>query len=473
MSTPTHLPPPETVSKRKLDLTCIVLVLGASTTLLDTTIVNLALDHLSKVFDSSVSQTQWVVTGYLLAYVSVIPLSGWVSERFGARNTWMFAVSVFLIGSILCGLAGSLPELIAFRILQGIGGGMVMPITMSILARAAGPERIGKAMMAVGLPSVLAPILGSVLGGVILESLSWHWLFFINVPICLAALVLGPIMLPANAGQRGQELDVIGFLFLTPGVIAIAYGIGEISGEDGFAAITAWLPLTAGVVLISAFVVHSLRARRPALIDVRVFGRRSFGLSSLITFMSRFSVYALMFVLSLFYQQVRGESVLATGLFVARKWVAGLDARIVVAGGVVLTMIGIVPFALADSEGGSILLSVGLIVQDFGAGAGMFPVMALALSGLGHAETPSGTAAFSVVQRVGAPFGVAIIAVIFTTLLGNGQGPSSALAAFSGTFWWIFGLSAIPFLLALFLPTQSTSNEAKLAPPELIDTSEK
>jgi NADPH-dependent ferric siderophore reductase len=166
---------------------------------------------------------------------------------------------------------------------------------------------------------------------------------------------------------------------------------------------------------------------------------------------------------------------LGTVLFflVARKWVAGLDARIVVAGGVVLTMIGTVPFALADSEGGSILLSLGLILQGFGAGAGMFPVMALALAGLSHDETPSNTAAFSVVQRVGAPFGVAIFAVIFTTLLSNGQGASPALAAFSGTFWWIFGLSAIPFLLALFLPTQSTSNKAELARPELIDTSEK
>lgn len=125
------------VPDRRLNLISLVLALGVFTTLLDTTIVNIALDHLQAVFHSSVARTQWVATGYLLAFVSVIPVSGWLSERFGARNAWMFAVGAFLSGSLLCGLAGSLPALIAFRVLQGIGGGMVMPITLSIVTRAA------------------------------------------------------------------------------------------------------------------------------------------------------------------------------------------------------------------------------------------------------------------------------------------------------------------------------------------------
>lgn len=408
------------------------------------------------------AQTQWVVTGYLLAFVAVIPLTGWLSERFGARNAWMFAVAAFLVGSVLCGFATSLPALIAFRVLQGIGGGMVLPITISILTRAAGQGQIGRAMVAVALPAQIAPILGSVLGGVILQSLNWNWLFFVNVPFCVAALVLGPIFLPATAGVRGHRFDVLGFVLLPPALVAIAFGITQ-APEAGFGAPQTWLPLAIGAVLIAGFIVHSLRTRRPALIDVRIFARRSFGLTSIITFASGFSVYAVMFLLPLFYQQIRGESVMSTGLLLIpqglgtmlffillRGLVARLDGRTVVAGGVLLTMIGILPFALISADGGTILLLAGQILQGIGFGAVTFPVMTLALSGLSHDEAPRGSAAFSVVQRVGAPFGVAVIAVILQSLL-NGTSTTAAMA-YSGAFWWTFALSALPLVLALFLP---------------------
>jgi EmrB/QacA subfamily drug resistance transporter len=462
-------PPAPPVTKRRLNLISFVLVLGAFTTLLDTTIVNIALDHLHTVFGASVAQTQWVVTGYLLAFVAVIPLTGWLSERFGARTTWMLAVAIFLIGSVLCGFATSLPELIAFRVLQGIGGGMVLPITISILTRAAGKAQIGRAMVAVALPAQIAPILGSVLGGVILQSLDWNWLFFVNVPFCLAALALAPFFLPATPGTRGHHFDLLGFVLLPPALVAIAYGVTQ-APDGGFGAPQTWAPLAIGAVLLIAFIVHSLRSRRPAIIDVRIFARRSFGLTSMITFASGFSVYAVMFLLPLFYQQVRGESVLSTGLLlipqglgtmlffiVLRGLVARLDGRIVVAGGVVLTMIGILPFALAGTDGGAILLLGGQILQGIGFGAVTFPVMTLALSGLSHDEAPRGSAAFSVVQRVGAPFGVAVIAVILQQLF---VGTATTAAAYAGAFWWTLGLSALPLVLALFLPSAKPAEQA-------------
>ncbi|GAA4180038.1 MDR family MFS transporter [Gryllotalpicola koreensis] len=458
-------PSTEPVSSRRLNLLSVVLVLGAITSLLDTTIVNIALDHLHASFHASVAQTQWISTGYLLAYVSVIPVSGWVSERFGARNAWMFAIATFLVGSLLCGLSGSLPLLVAFRVLQGIGAGMILPVTITILTRAAGHARIGHAMMAIALPGQLAPILGPVIGGAILDSLNWHWLFFVNVPICVVALVLGPVFLAKDLGRREHRFDLAGFAMLTPGVIAIAYGVSEAAGAHGFAAIGAWLPLVLGAVLLVAFVFYALRVRTPALIDVRVFARRSFGLSSVITFVGGFSTFALMFLLPLFYQQIRGETVLHTGLLLipqglgtmfflvlSRRFLANVDGRIVVGGGVLLTMIGIVPFALAGASGGEAVLLAAQFLQGIGLGAVSLPVMALAFSSLSPAETPRGSAAFSVVQRVGAPFGVAVIAVILQGRLSHAVTPALALGAFGGTFWWIFGLSAIPLLLALFIP---------------------
>jgi EmrB/QacA subfamily drug resistance transporter len=461
-------PSSKPVTGRQLNLISLVLVLGAITTLLDTTIVNIALEHLHTAFHASVADTQWVVTGYLLAYVAVIPVSGWASERFGTRRVWMSAVAVFMSGSLLCFFSWSLPTLIGFRVLQGVGGGMVLPVTITILTRAAGKERIGRAIATIGFIGQLAPILGPVIGGSIINSIGWHWLFFVNLPICLTALVLAPFFLPIGQRERTHPLDVLGFLLLTPGVISLAYGISQAAGTGGFAAADTWLPLVIGVALIGAFALHSLRTQRPALLDVRVFARRSFGLSSVITFFGGFSVFALMFLLPLFYQQIRGDSVFATGLLLIpqglgtmcfilfyRRLADRVDIRFIIAGGVILTMIGILPFAFASATGGDIVLLAGQFLQGFGMGAVSLPVMTLAFAGLSHAETPRGSAAFSVVQRVGAPFGVTVIAVILQHYLTGAASTHQAVSAFATTFWWVFALSTIPLLLTFLVPAPS------------------
>ena len=457
--------PSAPVSARRLNLISLVLVLGVITTILDTTIVNIALDNLHTVFHATVADTQWVVTAYLLAYVAVIPVSGWASERFGTRRVWMFALAAFMVGSLFCGLAWDLPSLIGFRVLQGVGGGMVLPVTLTILTRAAGRDRIGRAIATIGLVGQLGPILGPIVGGTIIDSVGWHWLFFVNIPICLVALVLAPFFLPSGATDRAQALDTLGFVLLTPGVIALAYGLSQAAGTDGFAATDVWLPMALGLLLLAAFTLRSLRATRPALIDVRVFARRSFGLGSVMTFVSGFSIYALMFLLPLFYQQVRGESVFTTGfllipqgvgtmcfILVNRHLAGRVDTRLIIAGGVLLTMAGTLPFALAGASGGEIILLAGQFLQGFGMAAVSLPVMTLAFAGLSHAETPRGSAAFNVVKQVGAPFGVTVIAVVLQSNLAGAVTTNEALGAFNASFWWVLALSAVPLLLAFLLP---------------------
>lgn len=463
------------VSDRRLTRISLVLVLGVITTLLDTTIVTIALDHLRTVFGATVPHTQWIATAYLLSFVAAIPVSGWVSERLGARTAWMASVAAFLLGSVLCAVADSLGELVAFRVLQGIGAGMVLPITITVLTRAAGPSRISRAMIAIAVPGQLAPILGSVIGGAILDSWSWHWLFLVNVPICLAALALAPVVLPRTEGRRGDPLDVLGFALITPAVVALTYGLSQVSGPDGISAPAVWLPVATGIALLVAFTLHALRSRRPALIDVRVFARRSFGLSSLITFAGGFSSFALIFLMPLFYQQLRGESVLHTGLLLipqglgtmlfllaGRRFLDRVDGRYVVGGGVVLTMVGIVPFALAGPSGDTVLLLAAQLVQGIGMGATTLPVMSLAFANLSHDEAPRGSAAFSVVQRVGAPFGVAAVAVILQHYLDRAAstgGLDAFAGAFRSTYWWIFVLSAVPLLLAFLMPRRPAPDE--------------
>jgi EmrB/QacA subfamily drug resistance transporter len=465
----------EPVSQRSLTLITVVLVLGAITTILDTTIVNIALDRLREHFDASLADTQWVVTAYLLAYVAVVPASGWASERFGTRRVWIGAVATFMIGSMLCGFSWSLGSLIVFRVLQGMGGGLVLPVTITILTRAAGRARLGRAIATIGFIAQLGPILGPLTGGLILDSVSWSWLFFVNVPICLVAVALAPRILPAGTRDSGQSLDGLGLALLTPGVVAVAYGINRAVGPGGFGATATWLPLALGVVLLACFAAHSLTAKRATLLDVRLFARRSFGLSSVIVFVSGFSLYALMFMLPLFYQQVRGESVLATGVLlipqgigtmlfiVLNRRLERVDTRLVIAAGVVITVAGVLPFALANATGGGAILIVGQLLQGFGMGAVSLPVMTVAFAGLSHAETPRGSAAFSVVKQIGAPFGVTVIAVILQHQLSGAATPEAALDAFRTTFWWALGLTVIPLLLAAFLPASQSADEEVVA----------
>src|SRR5882757_5792407 len=175
-----------------------VVVLGAIMSILDTTVVNVAINTLSRDFDTSLSTIQWIVTGYTLALATVIPLTGWGADRFGTKRLYMLSIGLFIAGSALSGAAWSAESLIVFRVLQGLGGGMLMPAGMTILTRAAGPQRVGRVMAIIGVPMMLGPILGPILGGWLVDSASWRWIFFINVPIGAAALIMSLRILPRD-----------------------------------------------------------------------------------------------------------------------------------------------------------------------------------------------------------------------------------------------------------------------------------
>src|ERR671937_366980 len=195
-----------------------VVVLGTIMTVLDLTIVNVAIPTLGRELATSISAIQWVMTGYMLAFASVIPLTGWASERFGAKRVWIASLLVFLLGSALCGLAWWIGSLIVFRVLQGLGAGMILPLGQTMLAQAAGPQRMGRVMSLIGVPMLLAPVLGTVLGGAIVESWSWRWIFFLTLPVGVTAIVAARRLLREARPQVGQRLDLRGLALLSPGV---------------------------------------------------------------------------------------------------------------------------------------------------------------------------------------------------------------------------------------------------------------
>src|SRR4051812_38173144 len=269
----------ETAADTKLDRAllsvAVVVVLGVIMSILDTTVVNVAISHLSITFDTSLETIQWIVTGYTLALATVIPVTGWAADRFGTKRLYMLSLALFLCGSILSGLAWSAESLILFRVLQGLGGGMLMPAGMTILTRAAGPQRVGRVMSIIGVPMLLGPIVGPILGGWLVDDVSWRWIFFINPPIGLAALALSLRVLPRDKPQPGHRLDALGLLLLSPGLALLIYGLAETNAAGGFGSARVLGPALVGLALLGAFVWHALRADTP-LIDLRLFRNRTF-----------------------------------------------------------------------------------------------------------------------------------------------------------------------------------------------------
>ena len=252
------------IRDRALILTSAVVILGAFMTILDSTIVNVAIDTLSRDFHADLTTIQWVSTGYLLALATVIPLTGWAADRFGTKRLFLISIFLFVLGSALTGTAQNVDQLILYRVLQGLGGGMVMPTGMTILTRAAGPERVGRMMAVVGVPMLMAPVLGPILGGWLVDFASWRWIFYVNIPIGFAAIALAWRVLPRDVPAPQQRLDRLGLLLLSPGLTAFVYGLA--STAEGGGRSTNGTP--AAVSHDPAYLLHAQDAKAAAWLDL-------------------------------------------------------------------------------------------------------------------------------------------------------------------------------------------------------------
>ena len=460
----------------------VVVVLGTIMAILDTTIVAVALHRLSIDFHSTVSTIQWVTTGYLLSLAIVIPLSGWAIHRIGAKRVYMISLALFVLGSVLCACAWSANSLIVFRVLQGFGGGMIMPVGQAIMARTAGPQRMGRVMGIVGVPQLLGPIMGPVLGGLIVSNTSWRWIFIVNVPIGMVALWLSRSFLLPTPGDGGHRFDLAGFLLLSPGLALIVYGLSQVGVVGGFHGASVWLSLIGGLVLTVAFILRSLKAPEP-LIDLRLFKDRTFSFAALGIFLTGVTLYGTMFLLPLYYQIDRGDAAWKAGLMMAPQ---GIGAAIVVrlAGslsdrhgpryvasfGMAGLALGTYFYTTVGSHTSYFILGTALFVRGIGLGFGMMPVIAASYRNLTHADVPKATSVTNIVRQIGGSLGVAVFAVVLDTQIGQRIGVSAGVAiqngasqatptqlqqiarAFGHSFWWSCATCALGIIPAFFLP---------------------
>ncbi|MHB9856752.1 DHA2 family efflux MFS transporter permease subunit [Streptomyces sp. YIM S03343] len=455
----------------------LALVVGGIAAILDSTMVTLAIHTLVVKLHSTTDTMQWVTTGFLLAMAVAIPVTGWAERRWGGKRVWLAALLLFVLASVLCAVAWNDVSLIGFRALQGFGAGLIFPLMQTLAVRAAGGRVSGRLMAAVSLPIALGPILGPVIGGVILNWLSWRWLFLVNVPLIAAGLLLAWRFLPADhpdtSAGRGR-LDWIGLVLLAPALAGILLGLSQLSEDGGISHAGVLLPLLAGGVLLAAFIAWAWRlGEREPIVDVRLLRVRSLGSASAVLFAAGAAMYAGMFLLPLYYQQLRGDSVLGAGLlmipqgvgalasrFVVGKLVERFGARTVTIASFLLAASATVPFALAGPGTSLWWLGAVLLVRGLGIGAMLIPPMSVAYQGIQPSGIPHATMNTRIAQQVGASFGTAIAAVALQSLLGH-----DATGAFRGAFWWAIGITIAAVIPSIALPANKATSPRPAAKP--------
>jgi EmrB/QacA subfamily drug resistance transporter len=485
---------PDKIDAAVLKISGVVL-LGAIMSILDITVVNVALPTFQTVFGSAeepiaYSPVAWTVTAYTLALATVIPLTGWAADRFGTKRLYLTAVGLFTAGSVLCATATSINMLILFRVFQGLGGGMLMPLGMTIMTRAAGPARMGRLMAILGVPMLLGPILGPILGGWLIDNASWHWIFLINAPIGAVALVYASLVLPSDSPQPSESFDFVGMLLLSPGLALFLFGVSSLPQEGGdITAPRVWVSMLVGVLLMLTFVWHAFRPEHP-LLDLRLYKNRNLTVSSITMFLFAAAFFGGLLLVPTYFQEIRGESTLRAGLLVAPQ---GIGAMItmpiagtlvdkfpvgrIVPFGLVLITFGMFGLTQIEVDTPYPLLLGLLFVMGLGMGGTMMPLFTTALKTLTHHEVARGSTLLNITQQIASSVGVAIISVVLTSqlkdaplalpaiaaqkdpALADQMGPAAvaeglvqAADAFATTYWLPACLVLLTFVPVYFLP---------------------
>lgn len=420
---------------------------GAFIAILDSTLVNLALESIRADFDSTLPLVQWVVTGYLIALAVSLPAAGWLGTRHGYGRVWSAALSLFVLGSVLCAIAPGPLWLIAARVVQGLAAGLLVPSGQAVVAAAAGPAQLGRIFGLLGIVVALGPAIGPPLGGLMLEFGSWPWLFWINVPIGLGTLLGARGLVPAGDRDAGRPLDRLGLLLLGIGLPLLLYGATE-TGASGLRAV----PLLAtlfGAALVTGFALNAVRARHP-LIDLRLLKRSPFGVATVTAGLTGANLFGGMLLLPLYLQLALGRSVAATGMMLLAMGL-GTAMALPLAGtltdrrgagavslaGAALLVITTVPFLLPAPMTMAVMAFV-LVVRGAGLALAQLPAMSAAYASVTRKQIGHATTLVNIVQRTGGAAGAAGV----VTILAQAGGSTDAVA-----YRWAF---AAVLLLSLF-----------------------
>jgi EmrB/QacA subfamily drug resistance transporter len=412
-------------------IVAIVIIFGIFMSILDTTIVNVAIPRLQSAFGAGLTSVQWVATAYTLAQGVTTPLTPFFSQRIGIKRLYIVAITSFIIGSALCGLAWSLPVLILFRILQAVGGAFLFPLSITMLYSEFPPEERGTAIGTLGIPILIAPALGPTVGGFIVTYLGWQLIFYINVPIGIVGIILAMLLLrEAPLEQQRRRFDIPGFVFSAIGLSALLYGLSD-AGTDGWRSDIVLGCIALGVLCLAIFTVIELMIARSGgqpLLDLRVFGNGPFASSTIASVFVTFALYGGLFLVPIYLQDLRGLSAYQAGLILLPQALGSMVATLV--GGRLVDRIGVKPVVftglaiLAFALWRFSYLSLNtpynsfqylLILRGLGLGLSFQPLTVSALWTIQPRDLNQASSVSSVVRFVASSLGIAILSTTVQT----------------------------------------------------------
>ncbi|GAB2687041.1 MDR family MFS transporter [Saccharopolyspora gloriosae] len=448
----------------------ITFVLGLIMQILDMTVLNVALATLGREFHVGEGTLQWVLTGYMISLAVFVPSSGWIADRFGSKRTFQLAVVLFTLASVLCGLATEMWMLIGARILQGVGGGMLVPVGQAMLFRAFPANERAKASAVLSIPITIAPTLGPLLGGVLVEYASWRWIFFINVPVGAVALLFTVLFLKEEHRERPGRFDLPGFVLAGAGLATLLVSLDQ-GAQLGWGRPSVWGTLLVSALLIGGLVLRELRTPEPML-DLRLLGDRLFGTGNALLVCSTGAIFGTLFLLPLFLQKLHGFSPFESGLVLMPQALTMLAATQVVSR--IYGRFGPRPLLLI---GFTVLITVGLALQLLSTTTPVWFLIVLLMwlgLGMGLLMTPLQTAAFARIsgdamghasslfnasRQVATALGTAVCATILVAitearsstvdLAAPGALEQVQMAAYRGAFLASIGFGVLGLLLSL------------------------
>ncbi|MDQ0199930.1 DHA2 family efflux MFS transporter permease subunit [Neobacillus ginsengisoli] len=403
-----------------------IIILGVFMAILDTSVVNVAIPKMETALNASTDQIQWVVTGYMLVLGMLIPISGWLTDKFGAKKLFLFSLTTFTIGSALCGFAWNLESIIIFRIVQALGGALMQPVAMAMIFRIYPPERRGTVMGIFGIAMMAAPAFGPALSGYLVEYWSWRYIFYINVPIGIVAVILGVLMMHEFPHEAKGKFDILGFIFSIIGFGSLLYGFNELSAK-GWGSTEVVSFLSVGVLCLIILVIVELKVKHP-MIQLKVFKNYQFNMSLILSSLVSISMFVGVFFLPLYLQNIRGFSAVRTGLFMTPAALASavimpisgrlfdrIGARPLGIAGLVVVTLATLGFTNLGVDTSSNTIQWFYILRSAGVSMVMMPLMTAGMNSIPFELTSQGTAMNNTIRQVTSSLGTAILTTYMTT----------------------------------------------------------
>lgn len=464
-----------TATKSSVMKSALILVLGAFVAMLDTTMTNIGINTILNDLHSTVNTMQWVTTAYVLALGLTVAFAGWLIDAFSGKKIQIFALVIFLAGSILSGAANSIPILLIGRIVQGIGGGILMSAVSTLSVRLTGGQGLGKMMAVLGLPVLFAPVLGPTVGGFLIKYWSWHWLFYINVPIIAVALAMSLLFLPAfEPISKGKPFDLTGFVLISLIFSGIIISITNYSADNLFESWKVLLPAFVGLDSLIGYIIYAFKQPNKALLSIKLFSHKTFSASTILLFISGLMVNGMMFVLPLYLQNIQHLSVIETGIYliahgagmlVSRALAGRLTdrygAKWIVMSSLLISAIATVPFAFFTAKTSVWLILATLFFLGISRSGVTIPIMADSYTGLPQELISQATVATRMAQNIGGALATAFLASVIQSQIGDSIPTTTLLnTAYSHAFVWTIIGTLIAVIPAFYLSVRSGKEQA-------------